>query len=357
MACVALGATWWWTRIVAPPPLALTPVEILASAGQPFRTKLGAEVELDGTASRLTPLEFITGDGNHENEDKLLWFRDGRDLVTIGPLLDPWSIRRKGRKYGWPTDLELVDGVLYGIDAYCRRMFMVDVRTGRASPLRFDDRWTALQCLAYDPKDDVFYAVDGKADVLLRAPRRDGLLDIGAGRFTEVGKVEGDQFTGLALEPGTGRLVACDAATSTLHWIDPATGATIRQIPLEPKGDLTRDEMFDELAFHGGELYGAFRFATFDAQIRRIDAAKGTSVAVSPIIRDASTHSLVMIGVPETVRWTVESGPPGAVIEHPDQLKTAVRFAEAGSYVFRITLTGAGRTSTDTVQIDVVTRP
>jgi hypothetical protein len=365
LAGLAAGAIWScdFLRIRMPPAVVRAPaIRPLARATARTNVMVGTAVPLDGSASLRNPLEFWMADGDEAWEDRIVCYDDARGFRTIGPLRDPRG-RASRNTYGWPSDLQLVDGVVYGIDTWRRRMFMLDAGAGIVHPLRQSRRWTAVRDLAYDPSTDMFYATDSRDDVLLRARRSDPPFGLRAGRFELVARLPLDEITGLVFDARSGRLIAYDAPTSRLYWIDQRSGRIERSVALPLAGpDADGDRLYDELAAYGTEIYGVYRWVDRNvsyAQMRRIDPETGATEDIGPIVPKISAHSLIVWSVPERVRWVVAQGDAGAVrIDAPDALETTARFTAPGDYVLRLTLQGAaGDATSDPIPIAVTAAP
>jgi hypothetical protein len=115
--------------------------------------------------------------------------------------------------------------VFFGIDnesgtAGPARLIRIDPVTGAGSLVATLGTFTAISGMAYDPVDDILYAVRLSSDLLA--------IDPDTGEYTSVGDT--DYISGLTFDPVTRKLYAADS--EELRVIDPDDGAYTTVGPL-----------------------------------------------------------------------------------------------------------------------------
>jgi hypothetical protein len=322
-----------------PAPVRRMPASPRASASAPRMAITGVPVTLDGSSSHRSELEFWTADGDGPTENHIVTYSDSKGFGTIGPLVD-----FRSQPFGWPTDLLLIDGQLIGVDAWRKWLYVINPVSGYSEAWYRPGRFKGMYSLAYDPGRNVIFTVDNDLHVLAAARRSDWLFGLRTGWFRSVGPVHLGEVTGLAFDPETRQLIAYEQKTATLHWLDPDTGATTRQLRVSMK---PLDEAFyDELTEYEGGLYGMLRWesdAVGYSQIHRIDTTTGDTIELGPVVSHVSAHALVLLSLPEDVEWQKVSGPGDVEFGNRSALTTTASFSSPGDYVLRLTLAKAGR--------------
>ena len=333
----------------------MLPLSAAAAAAQPPQVAVDAGpnqtlphprriTRLEGQVTNVTPLDFWIADGDHATENYLLKYDDRTGLTAVGPLQTSSQ-----QIYGWPSDLEKVGGVVYGIDTFHRKLYRLDAGTGICTPVGSAVSYTALFALAYDHAGDRLYSVDQKTRKLLRFDRSTGKATV----ILTLPAAHSD-VRGLAFRKRDRKLYYCDDATEALYRVDPATGVNEFVLAL---GDGPTAKV-DELDFFQGRLFGSYR--AFDAaagiwsmQLLEIDVENVEARLHGPVIRDCSAHSLVVNSLPETIRWVQIAGPADARIVRPDDVATPVHFPAPGAYVLELQAIGGSTTTRDQVVIRV----
>lgn len=314
---------------------------VVAEAGADRSAAVGEVVELDGSSSRLAPLEIWLADGSGPNENKLIVYRADRGVETFGPLRSV-----SGQAYAYPSDLVQVGGDVYGIDTFRGQLYRLLPKGGQVAPIGDPSGYRSLSALAYDARDDVLYVAD-------RATRRLLIADRSSGEIRSSGiQLPGRNVKGLAFDPRARLLYGCDEDLSLLYSVDPSDGLWSSFVALPVEGD----GRYDELAHYGGQLYamyGQTRSGTPYAQLRRIDPETGEAVDVGTAIPNASTRSLLIRSVPEPARWMLAEGPGEARFDAPGALVTRVRFDRPGRYRLSLTIEAEPEPVSDSVMVYV----
>jgi hypothetical protein len=332
--------------LVALPLLALSArAQVTVDAGPDQRLPpMQRMAVLSGTATNLTPLDFWIADGDGALENYLLKYDDVTGVTAVGPLKTTG-----GQIFGWPSDMEHVGAVVYGIETFHRKLYTLDANTGICTPVGAQVSYTGLSCLAYDAAGDKLYSVDSKTRKLLKFDRSTGkatvILTLPAAH-TDV--------RGLAFRKSDGKLYYCDDATEAIYRVDPATAKNEFVLALNDGPDA----LVDELDFYGGKLYASYRTidrttGIWSMRVARIDLEEGEAEFVGPVISDCSAHTLKMNSIPETIRWVQTGGPAQALIVRPGALTTAVYFPMPGPYRFELQAIGNNKTTRDDMIVRV----
>ena len=284
-------------------------------------------VRLAGQLLNQSPVDFMVADGDGANEDRLLKWNDATGLTAVGPLQNA-----AGQRYGWPSDLERVRGVVYGLETFHRRLYTLDTTTGLCTDTGPSLPYSRLFGLSHDPTHDRLYAIDQKTRKLLQVDRSNAMPSV----MTTLPAVLSD-IRGLAWRVADSKLYFCDDATETLQRFDPMTGQLEHVLDL----DDGPDAIVDEIEFWEGELFCSYR--TYDAatdvwsaQLAHIDLEEEIAIPCGPVIHDVSAHSFVLQSLPETTRWVQVGGPAAATLARPWELDTPVHFTQAGTYTFEL---------------------
>jgi hypothetical protein len=302
--------------------------QVQVHAGKNQRLPVGQTLtRLDGKVRDVSPLSFWVADGDGATEDRLLQWHDQTGLTSVGPLNDG-----NGKTYGWPSDFEEINGVVYGVETFHKKLYTLDAVTGLCTPVGGKQGYSRLFGLSYDAQSGKLYAVDQSSRKLLT-------LDPTTGAATVVLTLP-SSFTdirGIAFCGGDGKVYFCDDATETLQRVDPASKVVEHVLDLNDGPNAK----VDEIEFHAGALFCSYR--TFDPgtslwsmQLARIDLVDEIAIPYGPVIPDCSAHSLLIKSVPEIVRWEQVSGPLPAHLVDKSDPRTAVRFDAPGRYVFEL---------------------
>jgi len=282
---------------------------------------------LHGQLLNPSPVDFWMADGDGANEDKLLKWNDVTGLTAVGPLKNAG-----GQLYGWPSDLERVQGIVYGLETFHRRLYTLDDQTGLCTDAGPALNYTRLFGMSYDAAANKLYAVDQKTRKLLEIDRSNALPLV----VTTLPAAHSD-IRGLAFCAADSKLYYCDNATETLQRIDPVTKVIEHVLDLNDGPNA----IVDEIEFWEGELFCSYRSYdaqtnVWSAQLARIDLEEEIAIPYGPVINDVSAHSFVLRSLPEIPRWVQVGGPPNATIARPWQLDTPVSFTRPGRYVFEL---------------------
>ena len=317
------------------------------NAGPDQRVQLGQTCTLAGTIRGRTPLSFWMADGNGPFEDMLVRYHDEQGVTAVGPLR-----MVDGKGLGWPGDLVRIDGRVHGVDVGQRRVYVVDLESGRCLAVtpQLSGQWKMLQSLAYDPEGDRLFAYDPVYGQLLA-------IALGSGAVTRLdapGLNGRKAVRSLAFEPDLGLLYAVDSDAEVLVVIDPNRGVFAGSMELA----LPEDSQMEELQFFQGELYGLLGYLEHGelvaGQLLRINLASGGVSHVGPIVRDVSPHALLIESVPTRVTWRQVEGPARAQLDFASTVETEVHFTELGTYVFELTAYVGKARRRDRVEIEVV---
>lgn len=299
---------------------------IEADAGPDQRVSFGDVVHLDGSASRISPLDIWLSGGDGPNEYQLVKFRSRLGVDARDPLRTLTN-----QIFAHTKDFVRVRGEVYGVDSHWRQLYRLSADGGTLVPVGRKTRFRTLSALAYDERDDVLYAVDRSNMLLLIVDRDTGSMQVSPYRFP-TGKV-----TGLAFDPERRLLVALEQRGSLLFTIDPGTGrwGSFVKLPAESGG------VYDELAMHDGRLYATYRVTREGirtTQVRWVDMQQGHVADAGPPIPEVAETSLLINDAPEPTLWSVESGPGEVIFESPRSLKSDARFSQAGEYTLELTI-------------------
>ncbi|MBM4013631.1 MAG: hypothetical protein FJ293_01535 [Planctomycetes bacterium] len=326
---VVSAATPPWTALVALALLASTaPAQVQVHAGPNQRLPVGQTLtRLAGKVRNLSPLSFWVADGDGATEDKLLQWHDQTGLTSVGPLTDG-----AGKTYGWPSDFEEIQGVVYGIETFHKKLCTLDANTGVCTPVGGTQKYSRLFGLSYDAQNDKLYGVDQSSRKLLTFDRTTGAATVVLtlpSNFTDI--------RGIAYSGGDGKVYFCDDATETLQRVDPSTKVVEHVLDLNDGPDAK----VDEIEFHAGALFCSYRSfdpatALWSMQLARIDLVDQIAIPYGPVIPDCSAHSLLIRSVPEIVRWEQVAGPLPAHLVDKSDPTTPVRFDAPGRYVFEL---------------------
>lgn len=315
-------------------------------AGADATISVGEVYALQGTVD-LSPLEFWVADGNGATEDMLIKYNEWTGITAVGPIT---SNENPPRVFGFPSDLQRVGSLIYGIETYHRQFYVLNPDTGLATVLGPKTVQTELMSLAYDPASDRMYAIDVASDKLVWINRYTGATaNVGL-----IGAVFGNTRA-LAFDRISGLLYAADynktTKLTTLYTIHPAN-VRINVVMVLPTNAMMA---YDELDFYRDELYGVLSIGPgLSCQVQHIDLETGVVTNVGPIIPNVSAHSLVMQSMPEVFEWSVVSGPGVVSFADAGAADSAVTFSEPGTYVLALTVFADDGPLTDTVTIDVI---
>ncbi len=301
-----------------------------AEAGPSQSVAHPAPATLQGQILNPTALEWWTSDGNNATEDHLLKWLNAA-TTSVGPLQDAI-----GGLYGYPTDLVEIGGVMYGVDATRRQLYTLNTSTGLVTPVGapFSTNWANVHGLAWDDAGQRLFAIDLVRKQILRiAPTTGVVTTVG---FSTLAGLTG--LRSLAYRASDDRLYAVDFNSGQLLRVHPTTGAIVQSVAMAPNPGAR----VEELAFHGGRLYGtngllSAGFLTA-GQLIEIDPDSGAWTALGGVLNDCSAHSLVVKGIPETFEWSQLSGPGVASFVNPHALDTQVSFSAPGVYALRLTV-------------------
>ncbi len=314
-----------------------------AEAGPAQNVAHPAPATLQGAVVNSTPLQWWTSDGNNATEDHLLKWLTG-NVTAVGPLQDA-----QGGLYGYPTDLVDINGVMYGVDATRRQLYTVNTSTGLVTPVGapFSSNWANVHGLAWDSAGQRLFAIDLVRKQILR-------IDPSNGVVTTVGFSTLAGLTGLrslAYRASDDRLFAVDFNSGQLLRMNPTTGAITQSVAMAPNPGAR----IEELAFHGGRLYGTNGLLTAGfltaGQLVEINPDSGAWTALGGVLNDCSAHSLVVKGIPETFEWSQAGGPGVATFVNAQALDTQVSFSEPGVYTLRLTVFTLNGPVDDVVEI------
>lgn len=299
-------------------------------------------LKMAGSISNGTPLDFWVADGDNATENYLLKYSDKTGVVPVGPLQTT-----SGQVFGWPSDLERVNGVIYGIETFHRKLYTLDDSTGICTPVGAQVSYTTLSGLAYDTAGDKLYGVDQKTRKLLKFDRSTGkatvILTLPAAHL---------DVRGLAWRKADAKLYYTDDATEAIYRVDPVTGVNEFVLALNDGPNVK----LDELDFFRGRLYGSLReydpnTNLWSMRLVLLDLDDGEAHFLGPVIRDCSAHALVVNSLPEKLQWVQVSGPATVKFQHPDRLDTSVYFPNVGTYVLELQAIGPSGTVRDQVAI------
>lgn len=322
------------TRRVLAPLLALplfaaaAAAQVQVTAGPSQRLPAGQQMtHLAGGVRNVSPLNFWVADGDAATEDHLLKWNDATGLKAVGPLKST-----TGKTYGWPSDFERINGVVYGIETFAKKLYTLDPATGICTDVGPALSYSRLFGLAYDASGDVLYAVDQSSRKLLTLNRSTGVATVVltfASQFSDI--------RGLAFNGADRKVYFCDDATETIQRVDLSTKVVEHVMDLNDGPNAK----VDEIDFFAGKLFASYR--TYDAatdvwsmQLALLDLDDALAIPYGPVIQDCSAHSLLIQSVPETVHWEQVAGPLPAHLIDPGNLATAVRFDGPGRYVFEL---------------------
>ncbi len=323
----------------------LAVAQVAPDAGPDQSVALTSGAVLSGALNNRSPLDFWTSDGNLSTEDSIVMYRDGAPLSASPRLHDAAN-----HVFGWPSDLQRINGQIYGIESGRRVLYTVDVQTGLCTQIGLpSSTFKNVYTLAYDPVGDRLFAVDLLKKQLLSFNRFTGVI-------TKVGyqTLKTYKFIrALAYRPSDGLLYAVDQGLDRLITIDTLTGLPtfVRQLPADP---ISRIE---ELEFRDDQLYASQGLQNLAGdliacQLQKIDMAPGGPLTnLGPIIPECSPHSLIINSLPEEFLWSVESGPGSVSFADPRSLSTSVAFSDPGDYVLRLTAFASSGPVVDTVTI------
>lgn len=335
------------TLLVLPTFSALAAAQALPIAGrEQVVTQLSGAV-MSGVLKRRTPLDFWTADGNGATEDKIVMYHEGLPVTS-----SPWLHDANNMVYGWPSDLQRINGVIYGIESGRRLLYTVDVQTGLCTPIGSPSTtYGNVYCLAYDATNDRLFAVDLLKKQLLSYNRFTGVITkVGIQTLTTYKFIRS-----LAYRESDGFLYAVDQGLDKLIRIDPISGfpTVVRQMPVDPMSRI------EELEFDGDDLYASNGLLNLQGdligcQLQKVDLApNGPIKNLGSIIPDCSPHSLIINSLPEEFVWSQDQGPGTVTFADPESLTSSVSFSMPGKYVLRLTaFTKTGPVS-DTVAIQV----
>ncbi len=323
----------------------LAVAQVAPDAGPDQSVPLASGAQLSGVLSNRSPLDFWTADGNFSTEDSIVMYRDGAALSASPRLHDAAN-----HVFGWPSDLQRINGQIYGIESARRVLYTVDVQTGLCTQIGLpSSTYKNVYSLAYDPAGDRLFAVDLLKKQLLKFNRFTGVITkVGAQTLTTYKFIRA-----LAYRPSDGYLYAVDQGLDRLIKIDTLTGVPtfVRQLPADP---ISRIE---ELEFRDDQLYASQGLQNtaqdlLACQLQKIDMAPGGAITnIGPIIPECSPHSLIINSLPEEFQWSVESGPGSVLFADPRSLTTSVTFSDPGDYVLRLTAFASSGPLVDTVTI------
>ena len=323
----------------------LSSAQVAPDAGLDQTVAFGTAAELTGVLNNRSPVDFWTADGNFATENCILMYRDGQPLGVSPALHDA-----AGHVFGWPSDLQVIGGQVYGIESFRRSLYTVDVQSGLCTAIGPQNIWKNVYSLAYDQAGDRLFGVDLLKKNLLTFDRFTGAV-------TKVGTntLKGyNLIRALAYRPSDGFLYAVDQGRAQLIKINPATGVPtfVRQFI---KSSLYRVE---ELEFRDDQLYSSLGLlnAAGDlvaGQLQKIDLVTGAITDVGPILQDCSPHALVINSLPEDFAWSVDSGPGTVVFSDARSLMSSATFSAPGSYVLTLTAFASAGPVADTLTIDV----
>lgn len=314
---------------------------VVADAGPDLRVAPGESVELDGSHSRLAPLDLWLADGSGPNENKLIHYSSDGGVSAAGPLRTV-----EGIPFAYPSDLVRIDGRVYGVDTYRRQLYLLHPRGARVQPLGSPSSYRHLGALAWDAEGRTLYAVDAASRKLL-------IADPVSGDFRLTGhELPGRATRGLAFDPRARLLYALDRDLRLLYSIDPSNGrwGSFVELPVEGDGE------YDELAHQAGRLFGLYR-QTVDGtpltQLRRIDPVTGEVRDVGPALARVSPRCLLVDSVPEDLRWSRREGPGEVVFEDPYAVVTRARFEREGRYEIELAIEADGTVARSTSAVQV----
>lgn len=321
--------------------------QVAPDAGPDQSVSLASGALLGGVLNNRTPLDFWTADGNGTTEDKIVMYHEGSPLTS-----SPWLHDSANHVFGWPSDLQRINGQIYGIESARRVLYTVDVQTGLCTQIGLpSSTYKNVYSLAYDATNDRLFAVDLLKKQLIKFNRFTGVI-------TKVGAqtLKNYKFIrALAYCEADGFLYAVDQGKDQLIKIDTLTGVPtfVRQLPIDP---ISRIE---ELEFKDGQLYASNGLQNLQqdligCQLQKIDMTPGGPITnLGPVIPDCSPHSLIINSLPEEFVWTLQSGPGNAVFADPRALNSAVSFSAPGDYVLNLTAFATGGPVSDSVTISV----
>jgi hypothetical protein len=319
--------------------------QVVPNAGPDLTIALPQSASLAGALQNRSPLVWWTADGNVATENRILMYDEAKGLEA-SPLLRTAG----GLTFGWPSDLIVTHGQVYGIESFHRYLYTVNVRTGLCTPIGAQNSWTDVYCLAYDEPGDRLFGVDLAKKQLLRFDRTTGAVSkIGVGTLKGYAMIRG-----LAYRESDGKLYAADEWTGKILRVDPVTGAPSEALQL-PSDPFSRIE---ELAFHGDELYASLGLqdaggTLIAGRLQRVDLATGAVANIGPVIDQCSPHALVIGSIPEDFAWSQVSGPATAVIANANSLATSASFPMPGTYRFALTAFTLSGPVIDTVDVTV----
>lgn len=316
-----------------------------ANAGPDAAVSLGDSYILQG-AVELSPLEFWTADGNNATEDMLIKYNELTGISAVGPIL---STEPTPRFFGYPSDLQRVGNLVYGIETYHRQFYLLDPNTGAATVIGPRTPQTGIMSLAYDSVNDRMFAVDVPSDKLVRINRATGVTtNVGL-----IGAIYGNTRA-LAYDKISGLLYAAHKNSSnqltTLYTVNPSN-MQLSEVMVIPTNAF---QLYDELEFHNDELYAVLSLGPFTScQLQHINLDTLAITNVGPVIPNVSAHSLVIQTAPEDFAWSVVSGPGVVTFDDTGLVDSEVSFSEPGTYVLALTVYAEAGPVIDNVSIEV----
>ena len=329
---------------------ALVPVQAARSqtavAGADQSVSWPDVVQLQGQILAPSAVEWWSADGNNLTENHLLRISSALPLVATGPMRDA-----AGGTYGWPGDLQWIDGAVHGVDVAQRHLYTVHIDSGHCTPIgpKFSSLYSNVESLAYDRVQGRLYAVDLLQRQLLR-------INVATGQLTLIGSstlLPHYLIRALAYREADGMLYAFDQYHSVLLRVDPATGSRVVVLSVPPDPSFR----IEELEFVEDRLYavrlGLVAGTPDSGQLCTLDMQTGQMTLVGPLQPEVSTHALLIHSLPEWPRWSQLSGPGIALFDDKEAASTGVRFTLPGVYELRFSAVGVSQQVHDTLTVQV----
>lgn len=317
----------------------------LVNAGPDRVGAVGQAVELAGSISGLSAMDFWVADGNSSPafNNKIMRYNSTTGLTAIGPIQTAG-----GSIHGWPSDMLKINGVFYGIDTFWRRLYTIDPDTGIVSPILPSNNTNPnlLSSLAYDPTQNILYACDYSEHRLHSFNRTTGLT-------TFLAQMPLNDVH--ALEYVNGLLYCIDNATQALYSFPPPTSSNV-QLTFRCTLPLASDELYDELVYFRGEFYASFHYlvgGVATAQVRKINISTGQTTPIGPALAPTSCHTLYIVSLPEDAAWSVVSGPGSVTFAAPSSPTSTANFSQPGTYLLQLTVFADPAPVSDTVTVTV----
>jgi hypothetical protein len=264
----------------------------------------------------------------------------------VGPLFNhnaPTEI------FGWPSDLVLIGTTVWGIESGRRYLYTLDANTGECFPVGPANTWQDVYSLAYDAAGDRLFGVDLLKKKVLKFNRTTGAVTALANSLQGWPLIRA-----LAFDDSSGWLYAIDQSSNKMIRVDPVTGAGTfyRQMTIDPAYRI------EELHFWHGKMYASKGYldasgSLIGHRLALVDMNAGTYTDIGPYIDDVSPHALLINSLPESYRWSQDSGPATASFSSTTDLAATVTFPVEGVYVLRLTVDNWPTPAADTVTITV----